>query len=82
MRVPVSLPQQVPESSSVYTALWAFEARRADELSFMKGNLFIVLSRSGEWWTARRVDNNGCTLDSGIVPSNYLVRAESMQTQP
>lgn len=76
------LPTQVPESSSIYTALWAFDSRHQDELSFAEGDLFSVVSRSGDWWTARRIDKNGCVLDSGIVPSNYLVRAESLEKQP
>lgn len=71
-----------PGSSSVYTALWGFESRHPDELSFQEGDLFSVGSRAGEWWTARRIDGNGRVLDSGIVPSNYLVRAEPLHTQP
>ncbi|XP_038577649.1 protein-tyrosine kinase 6b isoform X3 [Micropterus salmoides] len=72
----------VPESSSIYTAVWPFEARHKDELSFQEGDLFNVISRKGDWWTARRIDKNGCVLDTGIVPNNYLVRAESLEMQP
>lgn len=74
--------EKVPESVSIYTAIWAFESRHTDELSFMEGDLFSVVSRSGEWWTARRIDKNGRVLDTGIVPSNYLARAESLEKQP
>ncbi|XP_059189268.1 protein-tyrosine kinase 6b [Centropristis striata] len=80
---PVQVPQdRVPESGSIYTALWSFEARHADELSFQEGDLFSVISRSGDWWTARRIDTNGRVLDTGIVPKNYLSRAESLEMQP
>lgn len=83
MRPPTPAPQErVPESGSIYTALWSFEARHADELSFQEGDLFSVVSRSGDWWTARRIDTNGRVLDTGIVPKNYLSRAETLQTQP
>ncbi|XP_069383747.1 protein-tyrosine kinase 6-like isoform X2 [Paralichthys olivaceus] len=70
------------ESSSVYTAVWPFEARHEDELSFQEGDLFCVTSRTGDWWTARKVDKDGRVLDTGIVPNNYLVRAESLKVQP
>lgn len=66
----------------MYTALWSFESRHEDELSFREGDLFSVVSRSGDWWTARRIDKNGRVLDTGIVPNNYLVRAESLEMQP
>lgn len=70
------------DGGSIYTALWSFEARHRAELSFQEGDLFRVVSRSGDWWTARRIDQNGCLLDSGIVPFNYLERAESVRIQP
>lgn len=79
-RLTPALPAQ--ESGSIYTALWAFDSRHTDELSFAEGDLFSVVSRSGDWWTARRIDKNGRVLDMGIVPSNYLVRAESLEKQP
>ncbi|KAM9351095.1 protein-tyrosine kinase 6b [Symphorus nematophorus] len=69
-------------SGSVYTALWPFESRHTDELSFQEGDLFTVTSRNGDWWTARRIDKNGRLLDTGIVPCNYLARAESLEEQP
>ena len=71
-----------PEDSSLYAAVWPFEARHEDELSFLEGDMFRVTSRSGDWWTARKVDRTGRVLESGIVPNNYLVRAESMKLQP
>ncbi|KAK2851969.1 hypothetical protein Q5P01_008245 [Channa striata] len=75
-------PEREPESGLIYMAQWAFEARHQDEMSFNEDDLFSVLNRSGDWWTARKIDKNGCVLDTGIVPSNYLVRAESQEMQP
>ncbi|KAI4824629.1 hypothetical protein KUCAC02_013127 [Chaenocephalus aceratus] len=69
-------------SGSMFRALWSFESRHPDELSFQEGDLFSVISRTGDWWTARRIDKNGRVLDTGVVPKNYLDRAESLQTQP
>ncbi|CAJ1084363.1 protein-tyrosine kinase 6b [Xyrichtys novacula] len=71
-----------PVSHSIYTALWGFESRHPDELSFKEGDMFNVINRNGDWWTARKIDKNGCVLDTGIVPQNYLTRAESLQMQP
>ncbi|XP_029994324.1 protein-tyrosine kinase 6-like [Sphaeramia orbicularis] len=79
---PVKDPVRPAEGGSIYTALWPFEARHREELSFQEGDLFRVVSRTGDWWTARRIDQNGCVLDTGIVPYNYLERAESVRIQP
>ncbi|KAK9515245.1 hypothetical protein VZT92_025906 [Zoarces viviparus] len=71
----------VPQGGSVYKALWPFESRHPDELSFQEGDLFSVTHRSGDWWTARKIETNGRVLETGIVPQNYLERAESLQMQ-
>ncbi|XP_036844874.1 protein-tyrosine kinase 6 [Oncorhynchus mykiss] len=71
-----------PTESAIYMALWRFEAREKDELSFQEGDLFNVISRSGDWWTARKIDRNGRVLAKGIVPNNYLARGESVNAQP
>ncbi|XP_056239773.1 protein-tyrosine kinase 6b [Seriola aureovittata] len=85
VRPPTPAPppkERQPEHSSIYTAVWPFEARHEDELSFQEGDLFSVISRNGDWWTARKIDKNGRVLDTGIVPNNYLARAESLRMQP
>ncbi|XP_069573501.1 protein-tyrosine kinase 6-like [Brachyistius frenatus] len=74
--------EKAPDSGSIHTALWSFEARHEDELSFLEGDLFSVVSSSGDWWKARKIDRNGLVLDTGIVPNNYLARAESLKMQP
>lgn len=67
---------------SIFTALYPFEGRQQGELSFQEGDLFNVIDRSGDWWSARKIDMNGRVLDTGLVPSNYVARAESVETQP
>lgn len=74
--------ERAPDSGSIYMAIWAFESRHPDEMSFWEGDLFNIISRVGDWWTARRIDKNGQVLDTGIVPRNYLARAESLEMQP
>ncbi|XP_047425905.1 protein-tyrosine kinase 6b [Mugil cephalus] len=73
--------KNAPSNGCIYTALWPFDARHQDELSFKEGDLFSVVSRSGDWWRARKIDKNGRVLDTGIVPNNYLARAESLKMQ-
>ena len=63
--------------------MWSFESRGPDELSFREGDLLHVISRGGDgWWSARRIDTCGRVLATGNVPSNFLARAETLETQP
>ncbi|MEQ2209959.1 hypothetical protein XENOCAPTIV_006529 [Xenoophorus captivus] len=75
-------PPERPSDSAIYVGIWSFEARHKDELSFQEGDLLDVISRNGDWWTARKIGKNGCVVGTGIVPHNYLARAESLQMQP
>lgn len=65
----------------VYTAMWSCEAGHPDELSFLRGDLFTVLNSTGDWWEVRKIDRSGRVLDTGIVPSNYLTKTESLGEQ-
>ncbi|TFK26906.1 hypothetical protein FA15DRAFT_654082 [Coprinopsis marcescibilis] len=66
---PASAPQEAnppplptpDETSKVYTraeAMFTYNAEASDpnELSFKKGEILVVLDRSGKWWEARRSD--------------------------
>ncbi|KAM3872255.1 protein-tyrosine kinase 6b [Diretmus argenteus] len=75
-------PRQRVVESCIYTALWSYESRHQEELSFLEGDLFSVISRTGDWWTARKIDRNGRVLATGVVPNNYLARGESVDAQP
>ncbi|KAL2104315.1 hypothetical protein ACEWY4_001183 [Coilia grayii] len=66
----------------IYRALWSFEARAEEELSFNVGDVFKVVNRAGDWWTAQKLDRNGRTLATGIVPFNYLACGETDDVQP
>lgn len=75
-------PQPVAsEDSAVYVALWAFEARDNNELSFVAGDRFRVRQHTGDWWIADKLDANGYVIGTGVVPHNYLERAESIMVQ-
>ncbi|XP_051962413.1 protein-tyrosine kinase 6-like isoform X1 [Xyrauchen texanus] len=68
--------------NAIYTALWDFEARDVEEVSFKAGDMFQIVKRSNEWWTARKIDSNGCVLATGFVPYNYLASDKSIESQP
>lgn len=74
-------PAAAAEGSMIYTALWLFDSRHPDELSFREGDLFKVLVREGDWWEAQKIQQNGRVLETGIVPRNYLARGESVDGQ-
>ncbi|XP_066526592.1 protein-tyrosine kinase 6b [Hoplias malabaricus] len=81
-----ALPAECPTTGAVYTALWGFEARAEEELSFRAGDRFRILESSGDWWTAEKIDPFGKALDTGFVPYNYLQvkegGEEAVETQP
>ncbi|MBN3310608.1 PTK6 kinase, partial [Amia calva] len=72
----------VPHSEPIYTALWPFQARASEELSFQPGELFTILDHTGEWWTAAKIDPNGRVVAEGYVPRNYLARGDTLEAQP
>uniref|UniRef100_A0A3P9Q6N6 Protein-tyrosine kinase 6 n=1 Tax=Poecilia reticulata TaxID=8081 RepID=A0A3P9Q6N6_POERE len=76
---PAPPPPDRPSENAIYTGIWPFDARHRDELSFQVGDLLEVMCRNGDWWTARKIEKNGRILGTGIVPHNYLARAESLQ---
>ncbi|XP_048066141.1 protein-tyrosine kinase 6 isoform X1 [Megalobrama amblycephala] len=83
------LQTQIPPSSSVsepegeiYTALWPFQARADEELSFQEGEQFRICKREGDWWTAVKLDRNGSVTATGVVPQNFLARRQTVKEQP
>ncbi|MGH0176783.1 UNVERIFIED_CONTAM: hypothetical protein FKN15_074004 [Acipenser sinensis] len=66
---------------AIYTAMWRFNARTEEELTFEEGDVFKVFTFSGEWWQAGKLDPNGKVIGKGFVPYNYLVRGESVEAQ-
>ncbi|XP_057288239.1 tyrosine-protein kinase HCK isoform X2 [Pezoporus wallicus] len=62
---------------AVVLALYDYEAMHAGDLSFQKGERLKVLEQSGEWWRARSL----VTGHEGFIPSNYVARADSLETE-
>ncbi|KAM8829716.1 protein-tyrosine kinase 6-like [Synchiropus picturatus] len=74
--------QKPPDSGAMFRALWSFQGRNPEELSFSQGELFCVVVREGDWWRARKIDVNGQIIGTGLVPGNYLERAETLEMEP
>ena len=53
-------------SQNLVLALYTYTAASGDELTFHKGSVITVLSKSGDWWKG---ELNGAV---GLFPSNYV----------
>ncbi|XP_067097399.1 tyrosine-protein kinase fynb isoform X3 [Osmerus mordax] len=61
-----------------FVALYDYEARTEDDLSFRKGERFqIINSTEGDWWDARSLTTGG----NGYIPSNYVAPVDSIQAE-
>ncbi|XP_052396378.1 protein-tyrosine kinase 6b [Carassius gibelio] len=74
-------PLPARKTAALHTALWDFEARDGRELSFKAGDMLEIVTSSGDWWSAKKIDSYG-RVATGFVPFNYLARAESVESQP
>ncbi|XP_071965773.1 tyrosine-protein kinase Fyn-like [Antedon mediterranea] len=61
-----------------YKALYDYDARTEDDLSFRKGELMEILNNSdGDWWLARSTVTNR----EGYIPSNYIAPVKSIDAE-
>ncbi|KFQ46457.1 Tyrosine-protein kinase HCK, partial [Nestor notabilis] len=77
VRDPTTTNRRVSAGDTVVLALYDYEAMHAGDLSFQKGERLKVLEESGEWWRARSL----VTGHEGFIPSNYVARADSLETE-
>ena len=78
MSVPVSR-QDSPASVKIFVALYDYDARTDEDLSFRKGeHLEILNDTQGDWWYAR----SKATKLEGYIPSNYVARLKSLESEP
>ncbi len=75
-------PPSSEPAGEIYSALWPFQARADEELSFQEGEQFRICERQGDWWTAVKLDGNGRVIAKGVVPQNYLARRKTVKEQP
>ncbi|XP_038651023.1 tyrosine-protein kinase Fgr isoform X2 [Scyliorhinus canicula] len=76
-----SLPTRsggLPGGVTLFIALYDYDARTEDDLTFRKGEKFHVINSSeGDWWEARSLT----TGKTGYVPSNYVAPVDSIQAE-
>ncbi|NWU77751.1 HCK kinase, partial [Onychorhynchus coronatus] len=77
VRDPTATNKRVSSGDSVVLALYDYEAMNTGDLSFQKGERLKVLEESGAWWQARSL----VTGREGFIPSNYVARADSLETE-
>lgn len=83
-----STPQTQPSVKNVpppvnpmklYVALYDYEARTNEDLSFKKGTQLEILNDTqGDWWYARSLT----TGKEGYIPSNYIAQSKSLESEP
>uniref|UniRef100_A0A8C5H6P9 Tyrosine-protein kinase Yes n=1 Tax=Gouania willdenowi TaxID=441366 RepID=A0A8C5H6P9_GOUWI len=71
-------PSVITGGVTFFVALYDYEARTSDDLSFKKGDRFQIINNSeGDWWEARSIN----TGQQGYIPSNYVAPADSIQAE-
>ncbi|XP_015905981.1 tyrosine-protein kinase Src42A [Parasteatoda tepidariorum] len=81
-----SLPPVPSDSDSssgagakIFVALYDYDARTDEDLSFKKGeHLEILNDTQGDWWFAR----SKSTKQEGYIPSNYVAKLKSIEAEP
>nr|KAF6341242.1 fyn related Src family tyrosine kinase [Myotis myotis] len=80
-------PAEAPRpQGSYFVALFDYQARTAEDLSFHAGDKLQVLDASHEgWWFARHLERRGVLSGQqleGYIPSNYVAEDRSLQAEP
>lgn len=80
---PIRPMPQIPETevptAKIFVALYDYDARTDEDLSFRKGeHLEILNDTQGDWWLAR----SKRTRQEGYIPSNYVAKLKSIEAEP
>ncbi|XP_077495913.1 tyrosine-protein kinase Src42A isoform X1 [Amblyomma americanum] len=83
--VPIAVQPDVETSAGpgsgakIFVALYDYDARTDEDLSFKKGeHLEILNDTQGDWWFAR----SKSTKQEGYIPSNYVAKLKSIEAEP
>lgn len=77
--VAVNPAEPDPPNAKIFVALYDYDARTDEDLSFRKGeHLEILNDTQGDWWLAR----SKRTRQEGYIPSNYVARLKSIEAEP
>lgn len=73
-------PAPVIDERNLFQALYDYDKRTEDDLSFKKGDKLLVINNSdGDWWEAQLV--GGGANDKGFIPSNYVAPVTSIEAE-
>ena len=76
---PAAAPFNAVSPAKLFIALYDYEARTDEDLSFKKGNQLEILNDTqGDWWYARSL----VTGKEGYIPSNYIAKSKSLESEP
>lgn len=80
---PIRPMPQIPDAdvptAKIFIALYDYDARTDEDLSFRKGeHLEILNDTQGDWWLAR----SKRTRQEGYIPSNYVAKLKSIEAEP
>ena len=77
--VPRPLPDPLDPGHKIFVALYDYDARTDEDLSFKKGeHLEILNDTQGDWWFARSKTSKL----EGYIPSNYVAKLKSIEAEP
>ncbi|NXA41178.1 YRK kinase, partial [Eudromia elegans] len=63
---------------TLFVALYGYEARTEEDLTFEKGEKFHIINNTeGDWWEARSLSSGA----AGYIPSNYVAPVDSIQAE-
>jgi len=69
----------IASAGKTFVALYDYDARTDEDLSFKKGeHLEILNDTQGDWWYAR----SKATRQEGYIPSNYVAKLKSLESEP
>ncbi|XP_004345109.1 protein tyrosine kinase src [Capsaspora owczarzaki ATCC 30864] len=72
---PTPRTPEPPAAPNMYVALYDYDARTREDLSFVKGDkLKIINSSDGDWWQAQSLVSGKI----GYIPSNYIAPIQGL----
>ena len=79
VNAPPSRQEGSPSTVKLFVALYDYNARTDEDLSFKKMELLEILNDTqGDWWYAR----SKTTKLEGYIPSNYVAKVKSLESEP
>ena len=71
-------PRQYIPQGPIFIALFDYDQRTSEDLSFVKGERLEILNNTdGDWWQAKSLD----TFREGYIPSNYVAESKTIQAE-